>query len=169
MTTYAIKVCACVMVAMGLSACASKGTSGNQRTEHHYAFAKPRPQGVANVVAATSDGQRGPQNTPHSVYFDYDRFVVRESERAVVEQHAQWLRANPQRQLRLSGHTDVRGGIEYNLALGQKRAEAVRKNLQVLGVNTDRVEAVSYGKERLADTGLSEAAHQQNRRVDFSY
>ena len=69
----------------------------------------------------------------------------------------------------LQGHTDARGGAEYNLALGQKRAEAVRKGLEVMGVDQRRIEAVSYGKERLADTGSSDAAHQHNRRVEFEY
>ena len=69
----------------------------------------------------------------------------------------------------LQGHTDVRGGSEYNLSLGQKRAEAVRQSLQLLGVEPRRMEAVSYGKEQLASPGKDEAAHQRNRRVEFNY
>ena len=103
------------------------------------------------------------------VYFDFDSYSVRSSDRTVIESHAQWMRTHPAQSLMLQGHTDARGGAEYNLSLGQKRAEAVRQSLQHLGVDPRRVEAVSYGKEQLAVQGTEEAAHQRNRRVEFNY
>ena len=85
-----------------------------------------------------------------------------------MEAKAQYLSADRSRRVKLEGHTDERGGSEYNLALGQQRAEAVRRSLAVLGVSESQMEAVSYGKERLADSGTDENAHAQNRRVELS-
>jgi len=87
----------------------------------------------------------------------------------VIENHARFLQANKQRKAMLEGHTDERGGREYNLALGQKRAEAVQRALVLLGVSDTQVEAVSYGKEKLAAEGADEASHAKNRRVEFKY
>lgn len=159
------------LLAATLGACATHpGSAGHQRAEHHYAFGKPNPGvTVAPVVAAARQPQRGPENLAHVVYFDYDDYAIRASERALVESHAQWLRNHPERSVVLHGHTDARGGAEYNLALGQRRAESVGQALQLLGVNPARIEAASYGKERLADSGASDAAHQHNRRVEFDY
>lgn len=166
-----------VLLACGLSACGSIGTaSKSQRSAHHYAFGKPQAapapssqSTVAPVQAQATAVQRGPANVAHIVYFDFDSFSVRPADRSIIESHARWLQSHPQQSLVLQGHTDVRGGIEYNLALGQKRAEAVRKNLEQLGVQGPRVESASYGKERLADQDTNEAAHQRNRRVEFEY
>lgn len=170
--SHTFRLCTIVLLAAGLAACGSTVTTSTQRSEHHYAFGKPpapASSGVAPVVATTQADQRGPANVAHIVYFDFDAYTIRNSDRAIVESHAQWLRSNPGRSVMLRGHTDRRGGIEYNLALGQKRADAVRSSLQLLGVNPARVESVSYGKERLADEGTSEDAHQRNRRVEFDY
>ncbi|THT99983.1 flagellar motor protein MotB [Lampropedia puyangensis] len=168
---HSLKLCATLLAAALLAACAGQSGSSAQRTEHHYAFGKPgaATSGVAPVVASASMGRQGPQNLAHIVYFDYDSYELRNSDRSLIEGHAQWLRNHPERALVLRGHTDDRGGIEYNVALGQKRAEAVRQALQLLGVAPHKLEAVSYGKEQLADPGHSEAAHQRNRRVEFDY
>ncbi|WP_273595460.1 peptidoglycan-associated lipoprotein Pal [Roseateles koreensis] len=101
------------------------------------------------------------------VYFDFDSFTVKEDYRGLVEAHAKRLSNDRKVSLNLEGHTDERGGREYNLALGQKRAEAVAKSLTLLGVNGTQVEAVSFGKERPADTGHDEAAWAKNRRVEL--
>ncbi len=164
---------ATLLLACGLAACGTASNSHSQRNETHYAFGKsPAPSDnarVASVVAQPQQGKTGPANVAHIVYFDFDSYTVKPVDRPILESHARWLQNNPQQSLVLQGHTDVRGGIEYNLALGQKRAESVRKGLELLGVGNNRVEAVSYGKERLADTGSSENAHQRNRRVEFEY
>lgn len=102
------------------------------------------------------------------VYFDFDSAQVRSEFNGGLEAKAQYLSADRSRRVKLEGHTDERGGSEYNLALGQQRAEAVRRSLAVLGVSESQMEAVSYGKERLADAGADENAHAQNRRVELS-
>ena len=101
------------------------------------------------------------------VYFDFDSDVVKEEYRPVVDLHAKRLNANKRAALNLEGHTDERGGREYNLALGQRRAEAVAKSLTLLGVGANQVEAVSFGKERPAAQGSSEEAWAKNRRVEL--
>jgi peptidoglycan-associated lipoprotein len=101
------------------------------------------------------------------VYFDFDSFVVKDEFRPVVEAHAKVLGANRQKKIVIEGHTDERGGREYNLALGQKRAEAVAKSLTLLGAQDAQLEAVSFGKERPAAQGSDEAAWAKNRRAEL--
>jgi peptidoglycan-associated lipoprotein len=113
---------------------------------------KPGPAGVSNVV-----------------YFDYDSFTVKPEFQSVLEAHARFIKADTNRRANLEGHTDERGGSEYNLALGQKRAEAVRRALNALGVADGQMEAVSYGKEKPAMTGNDEAAFTKNRRAEITY
>lgn len=125
--------------------------------------------GVAAVQADRPGAGIGPVGTAHVVYFDYDSFVIRSDARPVIESHARFLQANKQRKATLEGHTDERGGREYNLALGQKRAEAVRRALTLLGVSDNQLEAVSYGKEKPAAEGSDEAALAKNRRVELRY
>ena len=124
---------------------------------------------VAPVLADKSGSGIGPVGTAHVVLFDYDSFVVRADARPVIESHARFLQANKQRKAMLEGHTDERGGREYNLALGQKRAEAVRRALTLLGVPDSQLEAVSYGKEKPSAQGADEVSYAKNRRVEFKY
>jgi peptidoglycan-associated lipoprotein len=102
------------------------------------------------------------------VYFDYDSFVIKDEFRPVVEAQAKVLSADRAKKLQIEGHTDERGGSEYNLALGQKRAESVAKALKLLGVNDGQMEAVSFGKERPAVQGSDEAAWAKNRRAELN-
>ncbi len=104
-----------------------------------------------------------------SIFFDYDSFTIDEQYRAMVEAHARYLVENPERKLVLQGNTDERGSREYNLALGQKRAEAVRRALAVLGVSEAQVEAVSFGEERPRNVSETEDAYAENRRTDMVY
>jgi peptidoglycan-associated lipoprotein len=104
-----------------------------------------------------------------SVYFDFDSYTVRDDGKAVVENHSAYLTKNKQRKVLIQGNTDERGGTEYNLALGQKRAEAVRKSMAALGVSDSQMEAVSLGKEKPKATGHDEAAWAENRRADIVY
>ncbi|MGZ5179289.1 MAG: peptidoglycan-associated lipoprotein Pal [Ramlibacter sp.] len=125
---------------------------------------------VAPVDAATAGSTaQGPANVSRLVYFDYDSFEIKPESQNIIESHARFLRSNPQRKVSLEGHTDERGGREYNLALGQKRAEAVRRALALLGVADAQMEAVSFGKEKPAVVGSDEAAWAQNRRVEIAY
>ncbi len=110
-----------------------------------------------------------PEAMARVVYFDYDSFEVKPEFASMLEAHAKYLVADGKRRLALEGHTDERGGREYNLALGQKRAEAVRRALTLLGVNDKQVEPVSFGEEKPAASGFTEDAYAKNRRVEFSY
>ena len=118
----------------------------------------------ANGVAAG-----GPTGVTKIIYFDYDSFTIKAEFQSVVEAHARYMAANKSRKLAVEGHTDERGGREYNLALGQKRAEAVRRALGLLGVTDAQVEAVSFGKEKPAASGSDEESLAKNRRAELNY
>ncbi|MBI5721406.1 MAG: peptidoglycan-associated lipoprotein Pal [Burkholderiales bacterium] len=101
------------------------------------------------------------------VYFDFDSFAIRDEFKPLIEGHARVLSAARDKKLVIEGHTDERGGREYNLALGQKRAEAVLRSMTLLGATDGQLEAVSYGKERPAAAGSDEAAWAKNRRAEL--
>lgn len=126
--------------------------------------------GVAGVDLGQSgrDGA-GPVGVARIVYFDYDSYVIKPEFQSVIEAHSRFIKATPNRKVMIEGHTDERGGREYNLALGQKRAEAVRRSLGLLGVPDSQVEAVSFGKEKPAAQGGTEDVHAKNRRAELSY
>jgi peptidoglycan-associated lipoprotein len=139
------------------------------------------PEKAATPVADTRDVKPvvteavDPLNDPkgvlaaRSVYFDYDSFVVRDDGKPVVENHSGYLNKNKGRKILVQGNTDERGGTEYNLALGQKRAEAVRKAMTAMGVADTQIEAVSLGEEKPKAQGSTEAAWAENRRADIVY
>jgi peptidoglycan-associated lipoprotein len=104
-----------------------------------------------------------------SFYFDLDSYTLKPEAQPVVEAHAKFLNANKGRKVVIQGNTDERGGREYNLALGQKRAEAVRKSLSLLGVPDSQMEAVSFGKEKPKAEGHDESSWAENRRADLVY
>ncbi len=124
---------------------------------------------VASVVGGSAGSAGFAPAGVNVVYFDYDSFALKPEARAVLERNAAHLQANKQFKIQLEGHTDERGGREYNLALGQKRAETVRKALTLLGVIDAQLEAVSFGKEKPADSGSDDAAFAKNRRVEIKY
>lgn len=111
----------------------------------------------------------GPANVSRIVYFDYDSYVIKPEFQSLIESHARFLRANGGRNVVIEGHTDERGGREYNIALGQRRSEAVRRALGLLGVPDNRIEAVSFGKEKPAVPGSDEDAFARNRRAEIAY
>lgn len=114
---------------------------------------------------ATGDGVRVKSLVP--VYFDFDRYDIRADQRDVLTAAADWMKNKPSWRVRLEGHTDQRGEAEYNLALGQRRAEAIKKYLVTLGVPEDRLDLVSMGEEYPADMGETDEAYAKNRRVEF--
>jgi peptidoglycan-associated lipoprotein len=138
------------------------------------AAAAPRSQ-VATVdlaktaPGAATPGAAGGAATPGQrvVYFDYDSFAIKDEFKSLVDGHAKALSSNRSRRMVIEGHTDERGGREYNLALGQKRADAVARALELLGVPANQLEAVSFGEERPAATGQDEAAWAKNRRAEL--
>ena len=120
------------------------------------------------VVEAYLDPQN-PLSRDRSVYFDFDQYTVKAEGARVVELHGKYLVGKPDLKIRIEGNTDELGGKEYNLALGQKRAEAVAKSLKVYGVKDSQMEAVSLGEEKPKATGADEASRAQNRRADVAY
>jgi len=124
---------------------------------------------VKTVDIGKTDQDAAMRSANRIVYFDYDSFAIRPEFQSVIEAHARFLKGDKGKKVSLEGHTDERGGREYNLALGQKRAEAVRRALVLLGVGEAQLEAVSFGKEKPAVQGSTEAAMEKNRRTEISY
>jgi peptidoglycan-associated lipoprotein len=124
-------------------------------------------QSAVTSVDLTKNAAAQQGNLGRVVYFDYDSFVVKEEFRPALDAHAKQLASDRKKKLAIEGHTDERGGREYNLALGQKRAEAVAKSLALLGATEAQLEAVSFGKERPAVQGSDESAWAKNRRAEL--
>ena len=122
---------------------------------------------VEPVVTAPEAAAADDKSLARTIYFDYDSNVVREEFRNVIEGHAKRLSGAGGKKIVVEGHTDERGGREYNLALGQRRAEAVQKSLTLLGVGADQIEAVSFGEERPAAQGAGEEVWSKNRRAEL--
>ena len=129
----------------------------------------------AGASSASSASAVDPVNDPsnilskRSIYFDYDQYTVKEEYRSLVEAHGKFLASNPDRKVIIQGNTDERGGSEYNLALGQKRAEAVRRAMALAGARDSQMEAISFGKEKPKASGSDESAWMENRRADIVY
>ncbi len=166
------------MSAVVLAGCASKVDLNDKKADVATATPKDAGAGGAGQSGGASDSKVTSVDLTKSqmvdelaskrvVYFDFDSFVVKDEYRGVVEAHAKMLNADRNKRVSIEGHTDERGGREYNLALGQKRAEAVQRALTLLGATDKQVEAVSFGKERPAVVGSDEAAWAQNRRAEL--
>jgi peptidoglycan-associated lipoprotein len=125
--------------------------------------------GVSAVDIGNSNQSAFAPAVAKVVYFEYDSIVIKPEFQTIIEAHARFIKLNKSRKVALEGHTDERGGREYNLALGQKRAEAVKNALSLLGVPEVQLEAVSFGKEKPAASGVDEVALSKNRRAEISY
>lgn len=155
-----------------MTACASKVPLEDKKVEDKSTTTKTAANTDTNAVkqvTATVDPLTQGALAKRSVYFDYDSYAVKEEFKPVIDAHAKFLGTNKNRNILIQGNTDERGGREYNLALGQKRAEAVRKSLTLLGVSDAQIEAVSLGKEKPKATGSDEASWAENRRSDILY
>ena len=163
-----------VSSALLLVACSTPVKLNEAKVEERTA--EPQPS-IADTrdVRPVETGSVDPLSDPkgvlakRSVYFDYDSYVVRDDGKAIVENHSGYLNKNKGRKVLIQGNTDERGGTEYNLALGQKRAEAVRKSMASLGVAETQMEAVSLGEEKPKAMGSGDAAWAENRRADIVY
>jgi peptidoglycan-associated lipoprotein len=176
--TRFVTLAAPVAIALALAACAS--TPVATPAPAPVVTATPTPvtaapaqapaaaPSVASPLAAYLD-PNSPVSQQRSVYFAFDESTYRAQDKAVIELQGNYLAQHPDVHVSVSGNTDERGGSEYNLALGQRRAQSVKTALGLLGVKDAQVEAVSYGKEKPKATGHDEAAWQQNRRADFMY
>ena len=178
MKLYFFSMLSAVALATVLAACGSNVKLDEVPVESRTAtpiIAQPGANagvttGVAPVeIMANNNAVAGPVGVAKIIYFDYDSFTLKPEFQGAVEAHAKFMSANKARKMAVEGHTDERGGREYNLALGQKRAEAVRRALSLLGVTDAQVEAVSFGKEKPAATGSDEESMAKNRRAELSY
>lgn len=113
--------------------------------------------------------QAAAQNVRGIVYFEFDSSDISNQAASILDEQVAFLASNPTAKVLVAGHTDERGSREYNHALGERRAQAVRSYLAAKGVNNAQVETISYGEERLAVAGTDEASHAQNRRAELSY
>jgi len=163
-----IRVGFAVAMVGALAAC----HSGVKLDEDANANKGPVAQTDQNAVQQVNVDPLNDPNSPlakRSIYFDFDSYAVRDDYQPLLQQHAQYLKSHPERHVLIQGNTDERGTSEYNLALGQKRAEAVRRAMSLLGVADTQMEAVSLGKEKPQATGHDEASWAQNRRADLVY
>ena len=124
-------------------------------------------QSAVTTVDATKIDPMAAGNLGRVVYFDFDSYVLKDEFRPLVEGYARVLSSARTKKMVIEGHTDERGGREYNLALGQRRAEAVARSLVLLGASDGQLEAVSFGKERPVNDGHDEAAWAKNRRAEL--
>ena len=141
--------------------------------------AKPQAESkpVTQVQAAPRSGSaafaalKDPNNilSKRSVYFDFDKFDVKDEFRSLVEAHAKFLRENPSAKMLIQGNADERGSREYNVGLGQRRSDSVKKMLTLLGAREDQIESVSLGEEKPVCTDHSEDCYAKNRRDDMLY
>jgi peptidoglycan-associated lipoprotein len=155
------------------SACSSVKLDEKPKVEERAAVtpAKTDSRTVEPVTTKSMDPLDDPKGVlaKREVFFDFDSYIVKDEYKPLVEAHGKYLSGKQARKIVIQGNTDERGGREYNLALGQKRAEAVRKSLTALGVQEGQMEAVSFGKEKPRATGSDETSWATNRRSDIVY
>ncbi len=177
-----------IVLSLGLSGCQSCRTLGERlglvgRAVPTVESEVPQPPVVATPLQTpgpvvqekkVSEVAERPTQPPQveealkTVYFDYDSSVLREDARRTLDQNVAWLKANPGVRIQIEGHCDERGTEEYNLALGQRRADAVKQYLIKSGIEESRLFTISYGKARPVDPGHNETAWAKNRRAQFS-
>jgi peptidoglycan-associated lipoprotein len=166
------------MVLMALAvALLAAGCAKNVKPVAPAAVTAPGPATAATTApeAATPAPQVSPLDDPSSplanrvVYFDFDKSDVKPEFLDTLTAHAKYLVANPSQQVRIEGYTDERGTDEYNIALGDRRAQAVRRFMLFQGVSSDQIKTVSYGEAHAADPGHDETAWAKNRRAVIVY
>lgn len=158
------------VLALSLTACG--GATSTQPTVEDKSVgaggAGTQP-GVEGKAVEGKAGEAGDLLSKRRVHFAFDSSAIDDENRAIVEAHAKYLAANKNVKVVLEGHADERGTREYNLALGERRAQAVERMVKLLGVSADRIKVVSYGEEKPIAPGHDEASWAQNRRVEILY
>ena len=177
---------ACRGLALGamLAACAGgpvteqepAGVEERQPGAQPGAQAQPvKPSGVARVDLTSKPAVKSPLTDPasilsrRSIFYDLDSYEVQDQYKGLIDAHAKYLRDNPKSKMLIQGNTDERGSREYNIGLGQRRSEGVKKMLLLLGAREDQIESVSLGEEKPKAEGHDEKAWSQNRRSDILY
>lgn len=176
------KIILCAAIASLLAACTSEPTKSDAAaTTATTAKSASASSASANSVGTTSaqgsalaspsDPLKDPNSilAKRSVYFAFDQYSIDDKYRALIQAHAAYLHSHPDAKVTLEGNTDERGGAEYNLALGQRRAAAVQKMMELSGASAKQMEAISFGKEKPKAAGSNETAWAQNRRTDVHY
>jgi peptidoglycan-associated lipoprotein len=167
-------------VALAVAGCSSTQTNDKPAPPPEVKAAPPAPppppppppmKPVEPPMAVMPDPLNDPNSilAKRSVYFEFDRSAINTSDEPIVEAHGRYLVDHRARTVRVEGNCDERGGREYNLALGQRRADSVKERLKSLGVAGDRIETTSFGKEKPRNPGHNEAAWAENRRADIVY
>jgi peptidoglycan-associated lipoprotein len=166
-----------LMACLGVAACASKHPKTSPTESASEAATGTQASG-AGANGANNAGQNGDEEAPgpqagllakRIVYFDFDSSEIKGEGTDIVASHAKYLANNPTARVRLDGHTDDRGSREYNIGLGERRAQSVRRALLLQGASEAQLSTVSYGAERPAVAGHDEAAWSKNRRVEIVY
>ena len=174
------KLLALVAVMVLLAGCASTpdaGVQGRGRGPHADGHAPAQPGGAAvtpvapQARAAGANPLKDPNNilSKRSIFYDYDKYDVKDEYKPLLQAHAQYLAQNRGAKMLIQGNCDERGSREYNIALGQKRADGVKKMLQLMGAQESQIESVSLGEEKPRCTEQTEACYSQNRRSDMLY
>ena len=163
----------------GLAGCSSTPTDEQTPAAVEDRSAGQKPEDASGPIAkvdVTGRGISGPDPAvktgvlaQRSIFYDLDQYDVKDQYRQLVEAHAKYLRDNPGRKMLIQGNTDERGGREYNISLGQKRSEGVKRMMLLLGAKEDQIESVSLGEEKPRAEGHDEQAWAQNRRSDILY
>jgi len=172
---YVPKLSLTLICGVVLAACGSAPKTADKPTPVPAAStssSQPNSVPISKVEAVVVPPYLDPKNpisSNRSVYFDYDIFSIKPEFNNMLEMHGKYLSTNPKLSIRIEGNADERGSAEYNLALGQKRAEMVVRALKVFGAKDSQLEATSWGEEKPRATGHSEAAYSQNRRADIVY
>lgn len=171
-----------VLLAATLAACSNNAVKekpaapvvDNSTSTQNQSNASSANDGASTSGASSNSTAANPLKDPNnilskrSIYFDFDKDQVKAEYRPLVEAHAKYLVANPNAKVVLQGNADNRGSREYNLSLGQRRSVAVKKAVNVLGVQDKQIETISYGEEKAKDC-KDETCYQQDRRVDIVY
>jgi peptidoglycan-associated lipoprotein len=161
--------CSCARQAMKGEAAPPKAPEEKKiaamEEKKEVAAAQEQPAPVA--AAPAQPAAETPAVALNAVYFDFDKYNIRPGDAEILKSNLEWFKANPNKKARIEGNCDERGTVEYNMALGQKRADAARTYLTNLGVDAKLLETISYGKEKPADQAHNEAAWAKNRRDDF--
>lgn len=162
------RLCIAALLVGALAGCHS-GVKLNQGAETNQGNAATSQATTVTPVAVDELNNPNGPLAKRSIYFDFDSYSVKGDYQPLLEAHAQYLRRHPDRHVLIQGNTDERGTAEYNLALGERRSQAVLRELETLGVPDSQLEAVSLGKEKPLATGHDEASWAQNRRADLVY
>ncbi len=169
------KLFAVSLLTLAITGCASGGGTTDEAATTDAAMEESQTQGVPGSpdVDVVTEEQAAMAANPlldqTVVYFGFDRSEIRPEFKDILNAHAAYLVANPQARVVLEGHCDERGTVEYNLALGERRANTVKRYLVVQGVNPSQLESVSFGEERPAVVGSDDSAWSKNRRTEINY